>query len=178
MGFGIVMLVLGIVLWRPLWFAALPAFFAAVYNLSGRPLKGAKIGSQVSIAIVIIMVLMFLAHRGLEPIANMHSMTKTASKIRFKAKLLRPAEGGFWAFLILPKIASAKLPTRSRKTVDGTINGCPFRATLEPDGQRSHWLKLNKKMAQAQKSVTLSRWKLRRWQRNQNPRCRQICGRL
>jgi hypothetical protein len=34
-------------------------------------------------------------------------------------------------------------------TVEGTINGFPFRATLEPDGQRSHWLKVNRKMREA-----------------------------
>ena len=79
-------------------------------------------------------------------------MTKTTSNIRFKAKLLRPAgppKVGSWAFLILPKDASAKLPTRSMTTVEGTINGHPFRATLEPDGQKSHWLKVNKKMREA-----------------------------
>src|SRR5258708_14149065 len=31
-------------------------------------------------------------------------------------------------------------------TVEGTINGFGFRATLEPDGQRSHWLRVNRKM--------------------------------
>jgi hypothetical protein len=78
-------------------------------------------------------------------------MTSTPSKIRFKTKLLRPAtaKGGAWAFLILPKNASAKLPTRGMTTVEGAINGYPFRATLEPDGQRSHWLKVNKKMREA-----------------------------
>jgi hypothetical protein len=34
-------------------------------------------------------------------------------------------------------------------TVEGTINGFPFRATLEPDGQRSHWLRVNRKMREA-----------------------------
>jgi len=34
-------------------------------------------------------------------------------------------------------------------TVKGSINGHPFRATLEPDGQRSHWLKVNRKMREA-----------------------------
>jgi hypothetical protein len=79
-------------------------------------------------------------------------MTKTASKIRFKAKLLRPAEaanGSSWTFLVLPGDASATLPTRSMTTVEGTINGYPFRATLEPDGQKSHWLKVTKKMREA-----------------------------
>src|SRR5213075_2927953 len=49
-------------------------------------------------------------------------------------------------FLTLPKDASAKLPSRGMTTVEGTINGFPFRATLEPDGQKSHWLRVNRKM--------------------------------
>ena len=79
-------------------------------------------------------------------------MPKTAATIRFKAKLLRPAstsKGVSWAFLILPRKASAKLPTRGMTTVQGTINGSPFRATLEPDGHKSHWLKVNRKMREA-----------------------------
>jgi hypothetical protein len=79
-------------------------------------------------------------------------MTNTAKKIHCKAKLLQPAaaaKGSSWAFLILPKAASSKLPTRSMTTVEGTINGSPFQATLEPDGQQSHWLKVTKKMRDA-----------------------------
>ena len=74
------------------------------------------------------------------------------SKIRFRAKLLRPAETGkvgSWTFLTLPKEASAKLPSRGMTTVEGTINGFPFRATLEPDGQKSHWLRVDRKMGEA-----------------------------
>lgn len=33
--------------------------------------------------------------------------------------------------------------------VEGTINGFPFRAALEPDGKRSHWLRVNKAMGDA-----------------------------
>src|SRR5260370_15076333 len=79
-------------------------------------------------------------------------MTKTASKIRFRAKLFRPAATakiGSWTFLILPKDASAKLPAQSMTTVEVTINGFPLRATLEPDGQRSHCLRVNRKMREA-----------------------------
>ncbi len=77
-------------------------------------------------------------------------MTKTAPKIRFSATLLRPeAKGASWTFLILPKEASAKLPSRGMTTVEGTINDAPFRATLEPDGQKSHWLKVDRKMSTA-----------------------------
>jgi hypothetical protein len=34
-------------------------------------------------------------------------------------------------------------------TVEGLINGHSFRATLEPDGNKSHWLKVNMKMREA-----------------------------
>jgi hypothetical protein len=77
-------------------------------------------------------------------------MTKTS--IRFKAKLLRPAESekaGSWTFLILPKNASAKLPSRGVTAIEGTINGVPFQAVLEPDGQKSHWLKVERKLSES-----------------------------
>ena len=87
-------------------------------------------------------------------------MTKTS--IRFKAKLLRPAmesvrpradqrekKDDSWAFLILPKKASAKLPSRGMTAIEGTINGFPFQAVLEPDGQKSHWLKVERKLREA-----------------------------
>src|SRR5215218_5888571 len=79
-------------------------------------------------------------------------MTKTASKICFKAKLLRPAESeknGSWTFLILPKNASAKLPSRGMTAIEGTINGFAFQAALEPDGQKSHWLKVDRKLCKS-----------------------------
>jgi hypothetical protein len=79
-------------------------------------------------------------------------MTRTVSKIHFSATLFRPsatAKVGSWTFVTLPKKASAKLPSRGMATVEGTINGFPFRATLEPDGQRSHWLKVNRKLREA-----------------------------
>jgi len=34
-------------------------------------------------------------------------------------------------------------------TVEGSLNGQAFRATLEPDGQGSHWLKVNRKLSEA-----------------------------
>lgn len=91
---------------------------------------------------------------------------RSESKIRFNATLLRPrlttaslrhggkasatATGGAkavsWTFLTLPKQASAKLPSRGQTTVEGTLNGSPFQATLEPDGQGGHWLKVDRKM--------------------------------
>ena len=86
-------------------------------------------------------------------------MTKTA--IRFEAKLLRPAtesarpradqqeKSDSWTFLILPKNASAKLPTRGMTPIEGTINGVRFQAEVQPDGQKSHWLRVDRKLSKA-----------------------------
>ena len=70
----------------------------------------------------------------------------------FETRLLRPAKpggDGSWAFLVLPKAESDKLPRRGRTSVEGTINGYPFQATLDPDGQLSHWLKVSKELRDA-----------------------------
>ena len=96
---------------------------------------------------------------GRHSITVIQQMTKTT--IRFKAKLLRPAmeparpradqreKTYSWTFLIVPKNASAKLPSRSVTAIEGTINGSPFQAVLEPDGQKSHWLKVDRKLREA-----------------------------
>lgn len=79
-------------------------------------------------------------------------MTQSATKSRIKAKLLRPAKSDSdtpWAFVVLPKSASEKLPRRGRTTVEGTINGHGFQATLEPDGQLSHWLRVNEELLES-----------------------------
>ncbi len=33
--------------------------------------------------------------------------------------------------------------------MQGTLNGAPFQATLEPDGQGSHWLKVSSKLRES-----------------------------
>lgn len=78
-------------------------------------------------------------------------MAKTEAST-FKTKLLRPADPGkddAWAFLVLPKAVSDTLPRRGRTSVEGTINGHPFQATLDPDGQLSHWLKVSEALQEA-----------------------------
>jgi hypothetical protein len=82
--------------------------------------------------------------------------TATTSTIRFQAKLLRPAEkakGGPWSFLVLPKTASAKLPSRSVEAIEGTLNGFPFYAILQPDGKKGHWLKVDRKLREGAAAV-------------------------
>ena len=79
-------------------------------------------------------------------------MARTAAPIRFRAKLFRPAAAakvGSWTFLTLPKNASAKLPSRGMTSIEGTINGVPFQATLDPDGKGGHWLRVDRKLREA-----------------------------
>src|SRR5437867_3132198 len=79
-------------------------------------------------------------------------LQETKSTIRFNAKLLRSKateKTGSWTLLTLSKNASAKLPSRGMTMVEGTINGFPFRAALEPNGKGSHWLRVNKAMRDA-----------------------------
>ena len=88
---------------------------------------------------------------------------KATARIRFSATLLRPkaaARAVAWTFLILPKNASAKLPSRGMVSAEGTFNGAAFQAALEPDGQGGHWLKVDRKLrekagVQAGDTVTL-----------------------
>jgi hypothetical protein len=77
------------------------------------------------------------------------NLQASKSTIRFRAKLLRTKATettGSQTVLTLPKNANQKLPSRSMTTVEGTVNGFPFRAALEPNGKGSHWLRVNKAM--------------------------------
>mgnify|MGYP000377400880 CR=1 FL=1 len=72
-------------------------------------------------------------------------MTQEDTKSQFSAKLARPknlGDAGEWAFVVLPQKVSAKLPRRGRTSVDVSLNGHRFQALLEPDGRKSHWLKI------------------------------------
>jgi hypothetical protein len=79
----------------------------------------------------------------------MHAQQTTC---RFQAELqcpAKPEDKCLWTFLLLPKEVSDTLPRRGRTTVEGKINDHSFRATLEPDGQLSHWLKVGEELREA-----------------------------
>ena len=79
-------------------------------------------------------------------------MAAGADFTQFEARLRRPAKPGpdaDWGFVVLPKQVSETLPRRGRTTVDGKLNGASFRATLEPDGQLSHWLRIDSALRDA-----------------------------
>jgi Bacteriocin-protection, YdeI or OmpD-Associated/Domain of unknown function (DUF1905) len=70
----------------------------------------------------------------------------------FEATLFQPdatekvASG---VLLALPQEVSANLLSRGMALVEGTINGAPFQAVLEPDGRGSHWLKVSEALRAA-----------------------------
>jgi Bacteriocin-protection, YdeI or OmpD-Associated/Domain of unknown function (DUF1905) len=70
----------------------------------------------------------------------------TPSVIRFRAQI---RSIGPWSILRLPDDASAKLPSRGQVAVEGRANQQAFRAVLEPDGRRGHWLKVDRKLQRA-----------------------------
>ncbi len=69
-------------------------------------------------------------------------LNETSTTIRFDATLSRPAESGFCS-VSLPEDASVELPSRGMTMVEGTIAGFPFRAELDPVGDRSHRLTIS-----------------------------------
>lgn len=70
--------------------------------------------------------------------------------INFKAQLYKI---GDWTILRLPKDASAKLPSRGLAMVKGTINGFEFQTALEPDGDGSHWFRVDNSILKGANTV-------------------------
>lgn len=79
-------------------------------------------------------------------------MGNSATGTKFKAALQRPAgkeAPHAWAFVVLPQEVSATFPRRGRTTAECVLNGYDFVATLEPDGQQSHWLRIEAEWLEA-----------------------------
>ena len=77
--------------------------------------------------------------------------TSSPSVIRFEARLFRHpktanASGSGTLLLDVPDVVSKKACSSGMTTAEGTINGHPFRATLEPNTSEGHWLHVNKAM--------------------------------
>ncbi len=73
-------------------------------------------------------------------------MSSPDSLIHFEAE---PFEIGSWLIVLLPQAASANLPSRGQVMVKGTINGASFQTPLEPDGNGSHWFRVDKQLQKA-----------------------------
>lgn len=64
-----------------------------------------------------------------------------------------PIEINGWTIVHLPKTASANLPSRGQVMVKGSINGSALQTALEPDGNGSHWFKVDAKMQKSAKAT-------------------------
>jgi len=67
-------------------------------------------------------------------------------KTSFEVKLYKINS---WTILRLPKKASLSLPSRALTMVGGSLNGTGFKAALEPDGDGSHWFKIDGSLQKA-----------------------------
>lgn len=67
-------------------------------------------------------------------------------QVEFKSK---PFIINNWTILKLPKSASIKLPSRGQVMVKGTMNGQPLQTALEPDGDGSHWFRIDRHVQKA-----------------------------
>ena len=82
-----------------------------------------------------------------------------ARSIRCEVALLRPAKdasptgaterAATWLFLHLPDDASKQLPSRGLVSVEGSLAGVPFAASLAPDGKGGHWMKVERTICRA-----------------------------
>jgi hypothetical protein len=85
--------------------------------------------------------------------------------VRFQATLTAI---GSQTILRLPDAASRKLPSRGMSMAEGTFNGHPFQAPLEPDGIGSHWFRVSKPLlksarAKAGDSVSVALEPITQW---------------
>ena len=80
--------------------------------------------------------------------------TKGAAPMRFTATLVKPVASAKinGLVLLLPKNVSAKFSSRGMTTIEGSMNGVAFRTTVRPDGQKSHWMTVDKKLSAAAKA--------------------------
>jgi len=62
----------------------------------------------------------------------------------FEAILIRPEGVGTWTYLNLPKQVSETFGTKGQVKVKGTVNGHPFRSTVMPHGDGTHYLVVGK----------------------------------
>ncbi len=94
------------------------------------------------------------------------------SKIHFEAT---PFTVHDWTLVLLPEEASAPLPSRGMLMGEGTLNGVPFQAPLEPDGRGSHWFKIESSLAKkagvrAGSTVTVELEAIKDWPRPDMPK--------
>jgi Bacteriocin-protection, YdeI or OmpD-Associated/Domain of unknown function (DUF1905) len=101
--------------------------------------------------------------------ASTQSSVRTRCVARLMSPLRRSARPETWTFLTLPKEASMQLPSRSMVSIEGSLNGAKIRATLEPDGEGGHWLKVSRKTREEAQAIVGDMVSLDIWPTEQVP---------
>ncbi len=73
-------------------------------------------------------------------------------RLAFKAVLIHPDDPGAWTFLNVPFNVQETFGIKGRVSVKGTVNGTPFRSSLMPHGDGSHFLVVNKDIQRVAKA--------------------------
>ena len=71
----------------------------------------------------------------------------------FEATLIRPEGVGTWTYLNVPFDVEAEFGTKSQVRVKGTVNGVPYRGSLMPHGNGTHYLVVKKEIRDAANAV-------------------------
>ncbi len=83
------------------------------------------------------------------------------AKIEFTAKIeVVDVALGSWAQIVLPRAASAKLGSKARVPVTGTLDGFAFRTSAFPTGTGTHQFMVNKAMQAGAKAAIGDRVKV------------------
>ncbi|HEY3313883.1 MAG TPA: DUF1905 domain-containing protein [Bacillota bacterium] len=78
------------------------------------------------------------------------------SKREFQAKLQRQGDVGTWTILVVPFNVAEAFGTKARVAVKGTINGQPYRGSVMPFGDGTHYMVVNKTTRDAAALETLT----------------------
>ena len=71
------------------------------------------------------------------------------SKQHFEAVLERPEGTGTWTYFAVPFNVESVFGSRSQVKVKGTVNGIPYRSSLMPGGDGTHYMVVNGTMRKA-----------------------------
>ncbi|ULL13606.1 DUF1905 domain-containing protein [Paenibacillus sp. H1-7] len=64
----------------------------------------------------------------------------------FTSRLIRPEGTGTWTYLDVPFDVEQAFGSRSQVKVKGTVNGVPYRGTLMPHGNGTHYMVVNQSL--------------------------------
>ncbi len=67
----------------------------------------------------------------------------------FRAKLISKGPGGGWTHVLIPFDVPQVFGTRGRVPVAGTLNGAPYRSSIMPEGDGTHYLNVTKALMAA-----------------------------